>query len=103
MNNAYPAMKMTASKISENSALVVFSFSKNVDDFDFLENSDCFDNLQSLITKKQSETLRTQRVIRIFAGNSLIIVKPAKLRYWIRSTAVRDVDDVIIDIMRGGK
>ena len=32
-----------------------------------------------------------------------MIIKPNKLRYWIRSTAIRDVDDIIYEILRGGE
>jgi hypothetical protein len=32
-----------------------------------------------------------------------MIVKPNKLRYWIRSTAIRDVDDVLIEVVQGGE
>jgi hypothetical protein len=103
IKNVYPAMQLVTQEISNNSTLVVFSFSGKIDNLSFLDSLDCLENLQSLITKGQSKILRTQRVIRIFTGNSLILVKPSRLRYWIRSTAIQDVDDVIVEIMRGGK
>jgi hypothetical protein len=59
------------------------------------------DELQSLMTKEQSYSLRTQRIVRIFTGNTVIIIKPNKLRYWIRSAAIRDVDDIVTEILRG--
>jgi hypothetical protein len=57
--------------------------------------------LDSLIEKEQSYSLRTQRIVRIFTGNTVMIIKPNKLRYWIRSTAIRDVDDILTGILRG--
>ena len=41
-----------------------------------------------LIYDQSRETLRTIRVVRYYEGNVILIVKPNRLRYWIRSTAV---------------
>ncbi len=46
--------------------------------------------------------LRTTRVLRFYAENVLLIVKPDRLRYWIRSTAIRDADETIVDLHRQG-
>ena len=102
MNKTYP--KLIRGKELENNEyrLIAFSFSgenctlPELDDY-----SDWFKALSFLVAKEQSDSLRTQRVIRIYTGHTLIIVKPNKLRYWIRSTAIRDVDDVIVDIFKG--
>jgi hypothetical protein len=66
-----------------------------------LDNSDWGKNIRNLIDRKHSAVLRTKRIVRILTGNSFIIIKPSKLRYWIRSTAIRDVDDVVADILNG--
>jgi hypothetical protein len=59
--------------------------------------------MRQLIDKKHSAVLRTKRIIRILTGNSVIIIKPSKLRYWIRSAAIRDVDDIATDILHQGE
>lgn len=46
--------------------------------------------------------LRTVRVLRYYAENVLLIVKPDRLRYWIGSTAIRDADDTLVDLRRQG-
>ncbi len=58
--------------------------------------------LQNLIYHQEHESLRTIRVLRYYDENVLLIVKPDRLRYWIRSTAIRDADDTLIDLRELG-
>jgi len=58
--------------------------------------------LHRLIYSKISESLRTIRVVRYYEGNVILIVKPDRLRYWIRSTAIRDADDTLVDLRDQG-
>ena len=46
--------------------------------------------------------LRTIRILRLYSENFLLLIKPDRLRYWIRSTAVRDADETIIDLRQQG-
>ena len=46
--------------------------------------------------------LRTMRILRLYSRNFLLLVKPDRLRYWIRSTAVRDADETIVDLRQHG-
>jgi hypothetical protein len=101
MNKTYPHLKKCKELIHKDFRLVAFSFSDEDNYLPELDDSDWLETLPSLITKGKTNSLRTQRVIRVYTGDILIIVKPNKLRYWIRSTAIRDVDDVIVDILKG--
>lgn len=58
--------------------------------------------LQKLIYVKHGETLRTVRVVRFYEKNVILIVKPDRLRYWIRSTAIRDADETLVDLQKQG-
>jgi hypothetical protein len=42
------------------------------------------------------------RVVRFYERNVIIIVKPDRLRYWIRSTAIRDADETLVDLQKQG-
>jgi len=46
--------------------------------------------------------LRTIRILRLYSENFLLLIKPDRLRYWIRSTAIRDADETIIDLRQQG-
>lgn len=61
------------------------------------------DELRKLIyDDDRHASLRTIRVLRFYSENVLLLVKPDRLRYWIRSTAIRDADDTLIDLRRQG-
>lgn len=102
MNKTYPKLKKGKELKGNGLRLISFSFSEDDNTLEF-DESNWLESLSKLITKENEITLRTQRIIKIYTGNIFIIVKPNKLRYWIRSTAIRDVDDVIVNILRGGK
>jgi len=65
-------------------------------------DSDAEANLEKLIYYQKNECLRTVRVFRFYDKNVLLIVKPDRLRYWIRSTAIRDADDTLTDLYDQG-
>ncbi len=65
-------------------------------------NRDSEDELRKLVYYKNHEHLRTVRVFRLYAENVMLIVKPDRLRYWIRSTAIRDADETLIDLRNQG-
>ncbi|MBI5212568.1 MAG: N-6 DNA methylase [Nitrospirae bacterium] len=61
------------------------------------------DDLRKLIyNEERHKYLRTIRLLRFYSGNVILIVKPDRLRYWIRSTAIRDADETLIDLYRQG-
>ncbi len=61
------------------------------------------DELRKLIYDDKNHVhLRTIRILRLYSENYLLLIKPDRLRYWIRSTAVRDADETIIDLRRQG-
>jgi hypothetical protein len=103
MNKAYPNLKKCKEQKNNDFRLIAFSFTGDDNSLPELNDSNWLETLSSLIEKEKNDILRTQRVIRIHTGDILIIVKPNKLRYWIRSTAIRDVDDVIVEIIKGGE
>lgn len=63
---------------------------------------DWADNLHELIYVEHGAALRTVRVLRFYDSNVVIVVKPDRLRYWIRSTAIRDADETLVDLRKQG-
>ena len=58
--------------------------------------------LHKLVYVRHGEALRTVRVLRFYESNVILIVKPDRLRYWIRSTAIRDADETLLDLRQQG-
>ncbi|MBN1903024.1 N-6 DNA methylase [Candidatus Sumerlaeota bacterium] len=70
-------------------------------DFSFIDGN-IEDSLRNIIYHQQSEYMRKIRVLRYYDKNVMIIIKPDRLRYWIRSTAIRDADDTLTDLREQG-
>jgi len=58
--------------------------------------------LRTVVFNQNADTLQTRRILRFYDGNTLIIVKPDRLRHWIRSTAIRDADETLVDLLDQG-
>ncbi|WP_089725284.1 HsdM family class I SAM-dependent methyltransferase [Candidatus Thiosymbion oneisti] len=59
--------------------------------------------LRKLVYYKENHShLQTVRLLRIYSENVLLLIKPDRLRYWIRSTAVRDADETLLDLRKQG-
>lgn len=58
--------------------------------------------LHNLVYVRHGAALRTVRVLRFYESNVILIVKPDRLRYWIRSTAIRDADETLADLRKQG-
>ena len=51
--------------------------------------------------KSPSSSCRFGRIIRIYGKNEFTIIKPIKLRYWLKSTALYDVDEILKESIDG--
>ena len=60
------------------------------------------DKLDGLLREQKSETLRVTRIARIYDGNFVFLLKPDRLRYWLRSVALRDADETLADLRAQG-
>jgi methylase of polypeptide subunit release factors len=71
-------------------------------DLAWLSRPDAVDVLRELVFSQCSGELRTVRVVRHYAHNVFLIIKPDRLRYWLRSVAIRDADETIADLYTQG-
>ena len=62
----------------------------------------CEPQLAELVFSQTLPSLRTVRVVRFYHENVIFVIKPDRLRYWIRSTAIRDADDTLTDLRQQG-
>lgn len=54
------------------------------------------------ILKKYSSNSVINRIVKIYGNNTITLVKPKTLRYWLKSIALRDADDVFEDMIKTG-
>ncbi len=64
--------------------------------------TDCAEQLENLVFGQTLPSLRTVRVVRFYHENVIFVVKPDRLRYWIRSTAIWDADDTLTELRQQG-
>lgn len=60
------------------------------------------EKLNALMCERQSPTLEVTRIARIYDGNFVFLLKPDRLRYWMRSVALRDADETLADLRAQG-
>jgi hypothetical protein len=58
--------------------------------------------LNALLHDQQSTTLRLTRIARIYDDRFVFLLKPDRLRYWLRSVALRDADETLADLRTQG-
>lgn len=58
--------------------------------------------LVSLLRERQGSSLQVSRIARIYDGNFVFLLKPDRLRFWMRSVALRDADEMLADLRMQG-
>lgn len=58
--------------------------------------------LDELVHVQHGDTVRTVRLLRLYEHNVIFLIKPDLLRYWIRSAAIRDADETLVDLRKQG-
>jgi hypothetical protein len=68
-----------------------------------LENYSNFENHLKMLSEKEIGTnLRITRILRLYENNIIYLIKPNQIRYWMKSTAVRDADETFDDLVKQG-
>lgn len=56
----------------------------------------------SRLLAERRQVLNVHRIARIFDGAFVFLLKPDRLRYWLRSIALRDADETLADLHEQG-
>jgi len=60
------------------------------------------EKINALLLKQEGSTLWVTRIARIYQGSFIFLLKPDRLRYWLRSVALRDADETLSDLRLQG-
>ena len=71
-------------------------------DIDFSDSEQAEYYIEKLVKKKSGVSLRLTRIVRLYEGNVIYLIKPKKLRYWLKSIALRDADETFSDLRKQG-
>lgn len=58
--------------------------------------------IAKLVIDKTGTSYRINRVVKIYDGDTIYLLKPKDLRYWLKSIALRDADETIVDLYNAG-
>jgi len=58
-------------------------------------------DLSGLI-ENQQESVHYRRILRLYQKDIVFLIKPKTLRYWLKSVALRDASDVMMDLVNSG-
>lgn len=64
--------------------------------------ADLRDRIVRVLHEQRGETLLVHRIARVFDGPFVFLLKPDRLRYWLRSVALRDADDTFAELHAQG-
>lgn len=59
-------------------------------------------SLARLIQHTLGVNYRINRVVKFYDGDRIYFLKPKELRYWLKSVALRDADETIVDLYNAG-
>ncbi len=58
--------------------------------------------LDELLHRRHGSRLFINRILRIYEQNVIFMIKPNQKRYWLRSIALRDADETLVDLLGQG-
>ncbi|HRH49447.1 MAG TPA: N-6 DNA methylase [Panacibacter sp.] len=92
------------SHIIESSGWYACGFKYAVKEVNYkYEKSEKAENdLSDLIESNLGKNIRVNRILRYYGKNTLYLIKPKQLRYWLKSIALRDADDSLQDLIKAG-
>jgi hypothetical protein len=88
---------------TENLIAVSFYYSSKMDSNPMVftdEESEA--SLARLIQHTLGVNYRINRVVKFYDGDRIYLLKPKELRYWLKSVALRDADETIVDLFNAG-
>ena len=100
LRGVYPNIRRSKWGIFDDFTYCAFCFGER-SALDWPDNSWTAE-IKQLVYAQFGEALRTVRVLRYYDLNTILLVKPKWLRYWTRSTAIRDADEVFDDLRKQG-
>lgn len=69
---------------------------------DWSDADDLHGKVDGLLREQRGTTLSITRIARIYDERFVFLLKPDRLRYWLRSVALRDADETLSDLRQQG-
>ena len=67
-----------------------------------IDKTEADKQIENLIYSQYGKSTLINKVLRIYSPNKITLIKPKKLRFWLKSIALQDSDEVFDDIIENG-
>lgn len=94
MRSTFPDLRTSVKPIDLGRAWCVAFHRGELNELDFGDTESLKKHLDGLLVKEMGKSLRSWRIVRHFHGKSIYILKPKPRRYWLKSAAIRDADEM---------
>jgi hypothetical protein len=79
-------------------AYICLQFSYGGAPHDELRQDESLEQSLRRLLHRQRGSVRVRRILRLYSGNTIYLIKPDRLRFWIPSVAVRDADEAVVEL-----
>ena len=88
---------------TESFTCIVYKYGRNETLPSMIKANEKIENhIAELVYNKLGTSYRINRVVKIYDGDYIYLLKPKELRYWLQSVALRDADETIMDLYNAG-
>lgn len=101
LGSVYKSIKPHEPLVMRNMICYPFYFGKKPE-IDFSNPEEFEKYLNELVLRQHYPSLQISRIVRLYAGKVIYMIKPDKLRYWTRSIAIRDADETFAKLRTQG-
>lgn len=75
---------------------------KKISEPKHIDKTEADKQIEDFIVNQYGKNTLVNKVLRIYSPNKITLIKPKKLRFWLKSIALQDSDDIFDDIIENG-
>lgn len=75
---------------------------KKISEPKHIDKTEADKQIEDLIVNQYGKNTLVNKVLRIYSPNKITLIKPKKLRFWLKSIALQDSDEIFDDIVENG-
>ena len=77
-----------------------FNYGEKTQEVETEKINELTEHIESLIKTKYHSNVFLIKILKLYERNKVYLIKPKTLRYWLRSIAIKDADEVFADSIK---
>ena len=102
INAVYSRSSLRALPFQQWSGAICKAYAFGDGTVDWSDANELRTKLDVLLRERHGSSLTITRITRLYDNGFIFLLKPDRLRFWTRSIALRDADDVLADLRAQG-